>query len=450
MIGRRPRFVSFCAALLLVFAAASSFAQTAVNLITDGGFESGTQHWTETSTGGFPIITSDEFLAHSGDSYAYLGDYESGTDTLSQNVTIPAEATRVALRFWFTISTSEQDNSQPFDLMRVVVANATTGEQIAIVATFSNMNQNGDWALSQEYDLTAFKGKTVKLRFVAVNNAADTTAFFLDDVTLFAHFDQIPPRLTALSTRMQVLTGNDVAIAGFAVGGSTTKTIVVRARGPSLTAAGISNALSNPTLRLVRASDGQTLAINDNWQQASNANDLLQSGFAPSNSLEPAVLISLTPGGYTAIVSGVNNGIGVGIVEVFEVDTPWAPLLALSTRGLVQTGNDVMIGGFIITGNQSQTVVVRARGPSLTSGGIANALPDPLLQLVRSSDQALIAVNDNWQQASNAAELQASGFAPANALESAILVTLPPGAYTAIVSGVGNSTGVGIVEVYAR
>jgi hypothetical protein len=116
----------------------------------------------------------------------------------------------------------------------------------------------------------------------------------------------------------------------------------------------------------------------------------------------------------------------------------------------VLTGNDVMIGGFIIQGSEAQTVVVRARGPSLIPAGINNALPDPTLQLVRSSDQAVIAVNDNWGEASNAADLQATGMAPSNALESAVLVTLPPGAYTAIVRGVGNSTGVGIVEVYAR
>src|SRR6185436_11870604 len=235
-----------------------------------------------------------------------------------------------------------------------------------------------------------------------------------------------------------------------AISGSSGKTVVVRARGPSLAGAGISNPLQNPTLRLVRAADGATIAENDNWEQAANAGALLQSGFAPSSSAEPAVLMSLLPGGYTAVVSGVAGGTGVAIVEVFEVDTAWVPLVAISTRGQVLTGNDVMIGGFIIQGNAAQTVVIRARGPSLIPAGINNALPDPLLQLVRSSDQAVIGVNDNWGEASNAAELQASGFAPSNALESALLVTLPPGAYTAIVSGVANSTGVGIVEVYAR
>jgi hypothetical protein len=451
MIRRPSRFASlFAATLLGLFAATASWAQSSVSLLTDGGFENGTVYWSEVSTGGFPIITSDSVLAHSGTNYAYLGDYESGTDILFQNVTIPADATRVVLQFWYTINTFEQDNSLPYDVMHVMVANPTTGQPIATVATYSNMNQNGDWAQTPEFDLTAFRGQTVRLQFVAGNNAQDTTAFFVDDVTLFAHFDQIPPRLIGLSTRMQVLTGNDVGIAGFAIAGSSAKTVVVRARGPSLAGSGIPNLLQNPTLRLVRAADGVTLATNDNWEQASNAGLLLQSGFAPTNSAEPAVLMSLPPGGYTAVVSGVGNATGVAIIEVFEVDTPWVPLAAISTRGQVLTGNDAMIGGFIIQGNEAQTVVVRARGPSLIPAGINNALADPVLTLVRSSDQSVIAVNDNWGEASNAAELQASGFAPSNALESALLVTLPPGAYTAIVRGFADTTGVGIVEVYAR
>jgi hypothetical protein len=123
-------------------------------------------------------------------------------------------------------------------------------------------------------------------------------------------------------------------------------------------------------------------------------------------------------------------------------------LVNISTRGQVRTGNDVMIGGFVIQGNFPQTVIVRARGPSLVPFGITNALADPTMQLVRSSDQAILATNDNWGSAANAAVIAASGFAPSDANESAIYITLPPGAYTAIVSGVGGGTGVGIVEVF--
>ncbi len=164
--------------------------------------------------------------------------------------------------------------------------------------------------------------------------------------------------------------------------------------------------------------------------------------------MESAILTDLAPGAYTAIVSGVGGGTGVGTVAVYEVDHPESPLINISTRGQVLTGNDVMIGGFIVVGTASKTLAIVATGPSLAQYGIANALANPTLTLVRQSDQTVIATNDDWQADANASQLQAAGFAPANALESALYVTLPPGAYTAIVSGAGGGTGVGIVGVY--
>jgi hypothetical protein len=182
---------------------------------------------------------------------------------------------------------------------------------------------------------------------------------------------------------------------------------------------------------------------------AANSAQLSALGYAPSNAVEAAVLVTLQPGAYTAIVSGAGGTTGVGIVEVYELDRPDVPLINISTRGHVGTDSELMIGGFIVTGNGPQTVVVTAKGPSLAAFGIAGTLANPTLTLVRASDNTVIATNDDWQQASNAAQIQAAGFAPSNPLESAILMTLPPGAYTAIVSGVNNGTGVGIVEVYA-
>jgi hypothetical protein len=257
-------------------------------------------------------------------------------------------------------------------------------------------------------------------------------------------------RLANISARMQVRSGNDVVIGGFIIGGSSAKTVLVRARGPSLAAYGIPNTLANPSLRLVRSSDQATIAANDDWAGAANAAQVSASGLAPSHPLESAILVSLAPGAYTTIISGADGGTGVGMVEVFEVDHPEIPLANISSRGQVLTGSDVMIGGFVIQGSGPQTVVVRARGPSLAPYGIANPLANPVLQLVRSSDQAVIASNDNWGSAANAGQISASGFAPSDALESAILVTLDPGAYTAIVTGAGGGTGVGIIEVFAR
>lgn len=251
-------------------------------------------------------------------------------------------------------------------------------------------------------------------------------------------------RLVGISTRLQVLTGDNVLIGGFIIGGSTPKKIVINARGPSLTGQGVAGALANPTLTLVPAS-GPAI-VNDDWQSASNAAEISALGLAPPSPLESSILVTLDPGAYTAIVNGVGGGTGVGIVEVFEVDHPEIPLTGISTRGRVQTGDGVMIGGFIIQGNVPQTVVVRARGPSLTAQGVAGALQNPTLTLVPSSGPAI--TNDDWGTAANAAALSASGFAPADPRESAILITLDPGAYTAIVSGVGGAIGVAIVEVY--
>jgi hypothetical protein len=222
----------------------------------------------------------------------------------------------------------------------------------------------------------------------------------------------------------------------------------VRARGPSLVPFGITNALADPLLQLVRSSDQVGIATNDNWGSAANAAQITASGFAPSHNLESAILVNLPPGAYTAIVSGVGGGTGVGIVEVFELDNLDVPLANISTRGRVLTGNDVMIGGFVVQGSGPQRVVIRARGPSLVPFGITNALADPTLQLVRSADQVTLATNDDWRTASNASDISTSGFAPSDSKESAILLTLDPGAYTAVVSGVGGGTGVGIVEVF--
>ena len=257
-------------------------------------------------------------------------------------------------------------------------------------------------------------------------------------------------RLTNISTRGVVGTGNDVLIGGFIIGGATSKTVVVTGIGPSLAAAGITNPLANPTLTLVRSSDGATLATNDDWNTAANAAQIQAAGFAPGNPRESAIMMTLPPGAYTAILSGVGATTGTGIVAVYEVDHPEAPLANISTRGLVGTGNDVMIGGFIISGSTPQTVVITGTGPSLAAAGIANPLANPTLSLVRSSDNAVLATNDDWVSAPNAAQIQAAGLAPGSANESAIMVTLNPGAYTTILSGAGGGTGVGIVAVYAR
>lgn len=256
-----------------------------------------------------------------------------------------------------------------------------------------------------------------------------------------------PSHLVNLSTRGLVQTGDNVMIGGFIIQGSAPKSVVVRAVGPSLANFGVFGAMADPKLDLY---SGQTvIASNDDWGSDTNAADILSSTFAPSNAKEPAILTTLNPGAYTAIVSGMGRpATGVGMVEVFEMDTPENPLINISTRGLIQAGDSVLIGGFIIQGDSAMTVLIRAGGPTLASYGLSNALANPRLDLY--SGQNMIYSNDDWQSAANAAAIQATGLAPADPKESAILVTLPQGAYTAIVRGADGGVGVGIVEVFMQ
>jgi hypothetical protein len=265
----------------------------------------------------------------------------------------------------------------------------------------------------------------------------------------------IAGHLANLSTRAQVLGGENALIGGFIVGGSEPKTIVVNVAGPSLANFGIANPVPNPILTVVRSSDHSIVASNDDWQSQDPAavSRIQASGFQPNDPLEPAIALTLPPGAYTALVQGQGGATGTGLLGIFEVDKPESPLINLSTRGRVLTGNDVMIAGFIVQGDAPQTVVVNVAGPHLANFGITDPLRNPTLTIVRSSDNSIIAANDDWQAQANPADvaaIEASGFQPNDALEPAVILTLQPGAYTAIVQGAGGSTGVGLVGVFAK
>ncbi|MDP9004637.1 MAG: hypothetical protein M3N12_07590, partial [Verrucomicrobiota bacterium] len=271
--------------------------------------------------------------------------------------------------------------------------------------------------------------------------------------------DPLPPQLLNISTRMAVETGDNALIGGFIVTGLTPKRVMVRAIGPSLNAFGVPGALADPVLEL---HDSQTtIATNDNWRKTQLGGviagdqrlEIIASGIAPRTDPESALIARLMPGPYTALVKGVAGTTGVGLIEVYDLEGAAPSQLAnISSRGHVETESNVMIGGFIIGGNGNAKVLVRAIGPSLTTAGVAGALGDPTLELHDGSG-TIIATNDNWKindmtGQSQESVIRATTVPPSNDLESALVATLSPGNYTAIVRGKNNTTGVGLVEVY--
>ena len=270
-------------------------------------------------------------------------------------------------------------------------------------------------------------------------------------------------QLANVSTRALVQTGDDVLIGGFIVQGMQPKRVIIRAIGPELAPFGIPDPLADPTLEL-HDSTGALIASNDNWMTTiiggiittDQVAAIRASGYAPGDLRESAMVVSLPPGNYTAIVRGINSTMGVGLVDLYDLSDLGSAILSnISTRSLVQTGDSVMIGGFIVQGTQAKRVIVRALGPELTPFGIPNPLADPNLEL-HDRTGALIASNDNWMTtiiggiitADQVRDIITSGLAPTDGRESAIIASLPPGNYTAIVRGKNIIVGVALVEVY--
>ena len=254
-----------------------------------------------------------------------------------------------------------------------------------------------------------------------------------------------PSQLLNIATRMRVQTGENVLIGGFIITGSDPKRVIIRGIGPSLSSF-FSGVLANPTLELFQGNT--VLQSNDDWKTDQQA-EIEATGIPPSDDLESAIVRTVAPGAYTAVLRGSGNSTGIGVVEAYDLDQAANSKLAnIATRGFVETGNNVMIGGLIVgpAGDLNSKVVVRAIGPSLGNFGIQGALQDPTLELVNSSGTVLRANND-WKDAQRM-EIEAVNLQPSDDRESALVETVAPGAYTAIVRGVGNTSGVGLVEVY--
>ncbi len=257
-----------------------------------------------------------------------------------------------------------------------------------------------------------------------------------------------------LSTRVEIpqpFLGEDITavIGGFIIGGNNGRKVLIRALGPSLLDFGLVP-LPDPTLELHDAT-GAIIATNDNWMDTQEA-EIVATTLAPTNPLESAILITIPPGSYTAIVRG-NPGdtdvplSGTTLIEVYDISLSLGQGLDnISTRGAIQASNDPMITGFIIANGGDQTVVVRGLGPSLQDLGLSG-LSDPRLDLY-DGQGTLLASNDNWQD-TQASDIEAAGLAPSDPLEAAILITLPRGAYTAVLSPVGGMMhGVALAELY--
>jgi PKD repeat protein len=303
----------------------------------------------------------------------------------------------------------------------IAVGDSLFGGTVTNVAFFRGLNNNNDIAFTYTLD--------TKVNGILVEGVAIAS-----------------PRtvLANISTRMLVQTGDNALIGGFIVTGTQPKKLIVRGIGPSLP---VNGKLADPTLEL-RDSTGALVEANDNWGDAANRQEIIDSKIPPNNAAESAILRSVLPGAYTAILRGANNTTGVGVVEVYDLDlTVDSKLANISTRGLVQTGDNVMIGGFIVAGSAPQNVIVRAIGPSLS---IPGKLEDPTLEL-RDQNGGLIDSNDNWIDSPNKQAIIDSTVPPTNNLESAIVATLPSSGaqYTGIVRGVNNTTGIAVVEVYA-
>jgi hypothetical protein len=264
-------------------------------------------------------------------------------------------------------------------------------------------------------------------------------------VAAVAYAPLAPSTFSNLSTRALVLTGDQVEIAGFIISGNQTKTVVIRGMGPTLSSFGVSGFLPDPILELYDQTS--LIAVNDNWLNSSNADSIPESLRPADRSTESVILTTLQPGNYTAILRGKNNSTGIGLIEVYDQNSSSVcNLTNVSTRGFVGGGDGVMIEGIIPTGSGNAQVVIRALGPSLAQYGVAGALADPALSLVDNNGTVLMSNND-WKDTQEA-QIQAIGFAPPSDRDSAMLVTLQPNNYTAIVRGINGNTGVALVEAY--
>lgn len=288
-------------------------------------------------------------------------------------------------------------------------------------------------------------GVTYTFAVTAYNTAWSESAYSQPVSFTVGSTRVIPSAVLAnISSRTFVQTGENVMIGGFIVDGIVAKKVALRAIGPSLASAGVSGALTDPVLQVINSA-GSIVASNDSWNIPGEQVSAI--GLAPADEREAALVATLPPGAYSAIVSGKAATTGIALVELYDLDAGTGRIANISTRSRVELGDNVMIGGFILGGTTATKIIVRAIGPSLVANGVVDALLDPTLE-VYNSNGSLLTSNDNWRT-DQEAEIVATTVPPADDREAAIVSTLPPGAYSAVVRGAAGSTGVALVEVYA-
>jgi hypothetical protein len=289
------------------------------------------------------------------------------------------------------------------------------------------------------------KGVTYTFAVTAYNTAGNESGYSEPVSYTMGSSRVIPPAVLAnISTRTFVQTGEDVMIGGFIIDGIVAKRVALRAIGPSLASAGVSGALADPVLQIVDFA-GSVVATNDSWNIPGE--EVSAIGLAPADAREAALVATLAPGAYSAIVSGKAATSGVALFELYDLDAATGRVANISTRSRVDLGDNVMIGGFILNGTTATPIIVRAIGPSLIAGGVVGVLLDPTLE-VYDSNGTLLAANDNWRT-NQEAEILASTVPPTDDREAAVVSTLAPGAYSAVIRGANETTGVALVEVYA-
>ena len=428
----------------ILIAAALSWtcsASAQENIVRDGGFEdtppnssSFSAAWTlipasGTNTGQqFSNVGTSTTFARSGENYANLAPEVGQAGTLRQTLSTTA-GQRYTLSFYLA-----NDVNEPVNFFRAVVDGTVLYE-----TTSPPFPAPGPYQLITASFVAQTSSTTLDFEY-----RHDEDFWRLDDVSVTV---AVPHKLLNISTRLRVQTGENVLIGGFILTGAESKRVIIRAIGPTLQEAGVKDPLQDPVLELYNSAS--LITSNDNWKDTQRA-EIEATGIPPADDRESAIVVTLPANGagYTAIVRGKDNTTGVGLVEVYDLaPNANSELANISSRGFVTTGENVMIGGFFVGGGDTNTrVVLRAIGPSLANRGVSNELADPTLELVDRNGNTIRA-NDNWRETQQA-EVQATGLQPSDDRESALVVSLPAGEYTAIVRGKNDTTGVALVEVY--